>query len=165
MPLQFAVATLGADLGGGLHEQFGVGIGGDDGADVAAVEHCATGLAGEALLALEQRGADERMRRDDRGELADRILAQRGIVEQAFVEVAGGDSVGLDRRVQLHPLHGQRDRAVKQAGVEMRQAVMAGERLGDRALAARGGSVDGDDHALSHCGAAPRRVAVSTNSG
>ncbi len=57
------------------------------------------------------KAARTRVGRHDRGELADRVLAQRGVVEQAFVEIAGGDGIGLDRRVQLHPLHGQRDGA------------------------------------------------------
>src|SRR6476469_801505 len=38
------------------------------------------------------------------------------------------------------------DRAVEQAGVEVRQAVVFGERTRDRALARRGGPIDSDDH-------------------
>ena len=41
----------------------------------------------------------------------------------------------------------QRDRAVEQAGVHVRQAEMRGERAGDRALAACRGPVDGESPA------------------
>ena len=57
------------------------------------------------------------------------------------------DRIGLARWVEMHIAHRRRHRAVEQAGVEMRQAIMAGQRAGDGALAAGGGAVDGDDHA------------------
>ena len=149
MALQFLVAPLGADLRRCLDEQFGVGIRCDHGADVAAVEDGAACLAGEALLALHQRCADERVGGDDGGELADLIAAQRGVGEQRIVKVAGGDGVGLFGGVEFQATDGQRHGAVQQPGVEVRQAVMTRESLGDGALARCGGAVDGDDHAAS----------------
>ncbi len=127
-------------------KQLGVGIGCDDGADIAPVEHGTARLMREAALAVEQGGPHQWMRRDDRGIFADLVAAQFGILEQMIVEIAGGDGIGLDRRVEFQPHHIGRDRAIKQPGVEMRQPVPLGERAGDGALARCGGPVDGDDH-------------------
>jgi hypothetical protein len=102
---------------------------------------------------------------DDRRELADLAGAQDRVGERQVVEVARGDRIRLTRRIQVEPAHGGRHRAVEQARVEVRQAVIAGERLGDRALARRGGPVDGDDHALSQRTGADRRASVSRNWG
>ena len=49
-------------------EQFHVRVRRDDGADIAPVEDCAAGLAGELLLALAQRGANRRICRNRRSD-------------------------------------------------------------------------------------------------
>ena len=53
-PSSFGEAALGADFGRGGDEQLDVGVGRDHRADVAAVEHRAALLRGEALLPVEQ---------------------------------------------------------------------------------------------------------------
>ena len=111
------MAAFGADVGGCADEKFGVGVGRDHGADVPSVEHCAARLCGKAALALQQRGAHQRMRRDDRGERTDFIGAQDRILQQRIVEIARCDRIGLDRPFEFEPLHVRGDRAVQQAGV------------------------------------------------
>src|SRR3546814_9401485 len=57
--------------------------------------------------------------------------------------VTGVQTCALPILIELRLItHG----AIEQAGVEHRQAKMRGERLGDRALARRGGAIDGDNH-------------------
>jgi len=159
------VAPPGANLRGRLDEQFGIGIGSNDGADIAPVEHRATILLGEPLLTLEQRGADERMCGHDGGHLPDLVGSQHGVGQDRVIEIACRDRIGLHRGVEFHPRDIGRDGAIEQAGVEMRQAIMPRQCLGDRALAARRGAVDRDDHALSQRGFAPSRIAVSIKAG
>ena len=72
--------------------------------------------------------------------------AQRGIIEQAGGKVARGERVGGIVGVAVIELRLIADGAIEQPGVEHGQAEMRGERLGDRALARRGGPIDGDDH-------------------
>ena len=145
---ELVVAAAGADLGAGGDEQFGLGLGRDDRADVAAVEHGAARLAREIALALEQSGADARIGRDARGDAADRLALQFGIGEIDLAEVAGAHGRELALRVAAPAQQVKGDRAVEQAGVEMREVEAAGEGAGDGALAARRRSVDGDDHRL-----------------
>ena len=55
--------------------------------------------------------------------------------------------------------HRFRHRPVDQTGVEMMQAIHSASRLGDRALARGGRSIDGDNHCRSRFFASPRRAA------
>ena len=77
---QLAHAPLGADLRRGGDEQLHVGIGRDDRADVAAVEHRSARLAGEILLPLEQRRANRRISRHRRGDPRHRLAPQFRVV-------------------------------------------------------------------------------------
>src|SRR3546814_10833088 len=86
------------------------------------------------------------MRRDDRGDLADPIGAQFGIAEQHVVEAAARHGIGFDSRIEIVLQHRRRDRAIEQPGIKMRQLVTMRERARDRALARRGGAIDGNDH-------------------
>src|SRR3546814_20897145 len=56
--VQLLEAAAGAAFRPGSDEQLGLGVGGDDGADVPAVEHGAAVPSGENALALGERGAD-----------------------------------------------------------------------------------------------------------
>src|SRR3546814_11380867 len=56
--VQLLEAAAGADFRPGRDEQLGLGVGGDDGADVAAVEHGAAVPRGDIALELGERGAD-----------------------------------------------------------------------------------------------------------
>ncbi|KAI1690699.1 hypothetical protein DdX_22336 [Ditylenchus destructor] len=98
---QLRMATLGADRGGRLDEELGVGIRRDHRADIAPVKDRAPRLLGESLLALEQRRANQRVRGNDRGDLAHLVAAQPFVGEQQIVEAGRGDGVGLLFRVQL----------------------------------------------------------------
>src|SRR3546814_12946384 len=84
------VAAARTFLGAGGHEQFGVGVRRDDGADVAPVEHRAAGLVREIDLALEQRRTDLRVDRRADGEDARALEAQRRVLERAGGKIAGG---------------------------------------------------------------------------
>jgi hypothetical protein len=88
-PLELGEAALGRGSRAGGDEQLHVGVGRDDGADVAAVEHRAALLLGEVALALEQRLADQRIDRDARGDAAGRLALQLGIGEVDLREIAG----------------------------------------------------------------------------
>src|SRR5262249_15588276 len=96
------------------------------------------------------------------GRLADLMALERLLVEGIGIDL-DGDRRGLERAAQVvaggeHPLG---HRPVKQTGVQMAQAVMGGDALGDGALAGCGRSVDGDDHDSSP----PRRRIMSTKPG
>ena len=133
-------------LRGGGDEQLHPRVRTDDGADVAPVEHRTLRRFGEAPLPGQQSSADLRHRGDPRGRLAHRPLPQAR-VGQPLRRQVGGRPRRRPRVVEVAPRveQGQRDRAVEQTGIEMRQAVMQGEPLGERALARGGRAVDGDD--------------------
>ena len=100
-----ALANVGEDLGiadtlPGLRElggaarrtslrrcsdkDFDLGLGDDNGADIATVKHCAGRRAGEIALERQERGAHLRNCRYDRGGLADGVA-----LELAFIECRG----------------------------------------------------------------------------
>ena len=56
--------------------------------------------------------------------------------------MAAASNAGVSASARDRQPHG----AIEQAGIEVRQPVVAGEPLGQRALARGGGSVDGNDH-------------------
>src|SRR5579885_2377722 len=147
----------GAFLAAGGDEQLHVGVGADHRADVAAVEHRALRLPGEASLEGEQGGSFLQNGGDHRGGAADRLVAQARIVEQRRVEAArrrrGGFGIG---RIAAGGEHAQRRGAVEPPGIEMGQAELCGEVSRQRALARGGRAVDGDDEA------APHRISASS---
>src|SRR3546814_3679202 len=55
-------------------------------------------------------------------------------------------SSDIDSRIEIVLQHRRRDRAIEQPGIKMRQLVTMRERARDRALARRGGAIDGNDH-------------------
>ena len=90
-----------------------------------------------------------------------RLGLERRILQQHRLEIAAAQCIGRIGRIAAGAHHRHADRAVEQACVEMRQAIMAGERLGDGALARCRRAVDSDDHATS----APRPVISAMNPG
>src|SRR5687767_15936589 len=79
------------------------------------------------------------------GDSTDRFAPQLGVGEVDLGDVAGARRGELAFRVAALTQQVERRRAVEQSGVEVRQLEMAGERLGDRPLAARRGPIDGDE--------------------
>ena len=147
---QLLPAALGADLGRGGDIELGDGVRGDDRADIATVQNGAAGLTGEVLLQLQKRGAHARIAGDPAGRLARMTLGQARIVRQAGEVQRQGRRLGCSRVAQIPPRvqHRQTHRAIQQAGVQMRQAIVRRQTGGDSALARGGGAVDGDDERL-----------------
>ena len=140
-------APVGADLGRGGNEDLHIGVGADGGADVAAVEHGALGPGGEGTLEIEQRRPHPGVDGEAGGKFAGLVAAQVGIAEERRIEHArhplrGRRVVRVEAPVG-HQLAGQ---AVEQTGVEIRQAVVSRQTLGERSLAGGRRTVDGDDH-------------------
>ena len=158
---QLLVAAGSPDIRAGGNEQFGRGLGADDSADVPAIEHRAAGLGGEGLLAGEKGGAHGRMCGDDAGGGGDIGGHELGRVEQGGIKaVGGGGGGGFIERGLAGAQEGEAGGAVELASVEVRQAVMPGQRLGDGAFAGRGGAVYGDDEgAAGHGGGIARGTA------
>src|SRR3546814_337531 len=88
--VQLLEAAAGADFRPGSDEQLGLGVGGDDGADVAAVEHGAAVPSGEIALALGGRGADGGVEGDARGDAAGGLALVRGVGEVDLDDIARG---------------------------------------------------------------------------
>ena len=85
-----------------------------------------------------------------------------GLSEGFGVEALGGaDCGGLVLEVRARADQRMGHRTIDHPGVEMAQAVMGGEALGERALAGGGRSVDGDDHENS----APSERIIGMKSG
>ena len=157
--LHLAKAPVSPRVERGGDEQLHIRIGADHRADIAPVEHCAAGLLREGPLAFEQRRAHLRVDRDTTGKPPDCLAAQFRVGQQTVGEVRRSKSIRLAVGVASCELHLPPDRAVEQAGIEMRQAEMRGYGLGKSALAAGGGSVDGDDHGASCLASQARRIA------
>src|SRR3546814_2841578 len=60
--------------------------------------------------------------------------------------VTGVQTCALPIWIEIVLQHRRRDRAIEQPGIKMRQLVTMRERARDRALARRGGAIDGNDH-------------------
>ena len=128
---ELAEAAACALLGSGGDEQLHVGVGANDRADVAAVEHGAGLLPGEGPLIGEQRLPHLRMAGDHDGAASPRRCgAQGGSAKRRGVERLGRDGgcracivrVGATRQGVAR--HG----AIERAGIEMGEAVMGGDR-------------------------------------
>ena len=129
------------------HEELGLGIRADHGADVAPVEHGAAGLCREAPLQIEERVAHRLEGGDDRGGIPHLASAQALVLEALEVELTRDDRRGLDLGEGAAVVEERAgDRSVEKPGVEMRQAVMRGKPFRERSLPGRRRSVDGDDH-------------------
>src|SRR5829696_7917661 len=127
-PAKLVAAAPRALLRACGHEQLGVGIRADDGADVAAVEHGAAGLCRKAPLQIEERVAHRLEGGDDRGGVAHLASAQALVVEALEVELAPDDRRGPDLGEGAAVVEERAgDRPVEEARVEMRQAVMRGK--------------------------------------
>ena len=158
---EFQDAAAGALLRGRSHVDFHLRIGRDHRSDVAAVDHRAGLGGGKAALQRDQRRAHLGDGGDDGGGLGDLVGFQVVLGE------AGG-IIGLRRGNRGRPViepaldhHRHADPAIEQPAVEMLEAVMSGEPLGDGALAGGRRAVDGDDHESS----APSPRINSTNPG
>ena len=129
----------------------------DDRADVAALDHDVA-LRPERALALSHHLAHVVVAGDDRDELVDVRLADRGgdvaaVDEDAALLVEPDRVLGRERgelageveRDAAAPRQ-PRQRAVHRPGVEVAEAEPLGEKPCDRALAGPCGPVDGDDH-------------------
>ena len=127
-------------------EQLDRRFGADHRADVAAVEHRARRAVRESALLVDQHAPHRRNDRNPGGGVGDGMGRQRFAVEVGEID----EFSRLDgaRLVVQRPAPGdqhRRDGAVGQPGVEIGQVVIVGEPARERALAGRGGAVDGDD--------------------
>ncbi len=145
---QLAGPTFHARLAVGLNEQFHIRIGTDLGADIAPIQNRAAGLKREIALKIEQGGAHFGDHRHFRGKHPGLCagegleIGQLGCVEPP----SRRDCRRLHIRTVYFTGNSQPNRPVKQTGIEMGQAIMAGEPSGQSAFARRGWSIDGDDH-------------------
>ena len=145
-PSQLFVSPLCADLRTGGNEQFRIGVGRDDRADVASIEHGAAGLFREIALAFDQGRANRRIGRDARGYSSDRLALQLPVANIDLGEIAGAKRCELAFRIATPAQEIEPDRTVEEAGIEMRQAEPAGDRARDRAFSACRESVNRNDH-------------------
>src|SRR5580704_15443161 len=140
-------AAGGAHFGAGDDKQLYVGAGGDDGSDIAAVEHGAGRFHGKLALVAHQRLAHLGDRCDHRRRLGDGLQFQGIVVEFLRIErhrrLDGARGI-VERIAGIE--HRFAHRAVKQSGIEMMQPVDLGQVARDRAFARGGRSIDGDDH-------------------
>src|SRR5476651_1120517 len=144
---QLLIPPLRAGFRARGDEEFHRGVGADDRADVAAVEHRPRPSGREFLLEFQQVGPNLEICRHFRAVLARVVAPQLGIIEVGGLEL-GRDLLGGT----ACPEGGPTDRPVEQAGIEMGQAEMRRQPLGEGALARRRGTVDRDDEALGHAG-------------
>src|SRR5262245_48553324 len=160
---ELAVAPQRARFGARGHEQFHIGIGTYDRADVASVNDGARRLPGEGALIGAKRFPHTWMARDDRRGFAEPALHQPRIVERGRIErlCRGKRCVGVSG---LPPgCQGiARNGAVELAGVEMGKAVMRGDEPAESAFAGSRGAVDRDQHEAKF---APSRVKSGTKPG
>ena len=143
---QFGMATPGANQRRCSDEQLGGGVGGNNGADITAIENGTPGLGGKGPLHRKQCSANGGVSGDDGGSVGVVTAHQIGVVEKVGVELPGGAGGGFG---VIGTVAGEADRqaccAVKLAGIEMWQAEAPGKGAGDSALAARSWAIDGDD--------------------
>jgi hypothetical protein len=160
------VAALAARFRGGIEKNFDIGVGEDDGADVAAF-HNYTAAAAEVALEIDHPGANVGVDADARGSLGDVGVADAlGDVGAVEKDAAAG-AVGLEGDVGVagETLKGagvvevlighdgfEGEGAVHSAGFEVEKTEVLREMTGDGALAGAGGAVDGDDGAAVHSG-------------
>jgi len=151
---QLAHPPLRPHFGGGRHEQLKPRAWRNHRPDVAAVEDGAAGLPREIALPLQQRRAHRRIGRNRRGD------PRHGLAPQLLVRGIDAQHVGrpkrfeFARRVPAPSPQVERDGAIEQPGVHVRQAEVRGERPGDGPLPARGRSVD-RDHERARRGSPP----------
>ena len=148
---QLFKTPIGANLDTGGDEDFDVGVGTDDGTDIAAVEDrpwdAAGGRGGEVPLERNQQGADGGKGRHPGRRVGGSVGTQIGRFQvlglQSFRRRLGRHRVArvISLANQVHA-----DGPVKKPGIQERQAEMAGQPAGQRTLAGGGGAVDGDDH-------------------
>ena len=145
---------VGADLGGaaarallgrGGEEDLQLGVGRDDRPDVAALGDVVP-VGDELALALDERGAHLRPRRDLRRARADLRRADQRADVLAVERHAAVEADRAGGRVGRAAQVGERDGAVHRAGVEVREAERRGDGARDGGLAGARGPVDGDEH-------------------
>ena len=152
----FGCPAAGAHFRRRGDENLNVGIGTDDGADIAAVEHGAGRLGGEVALKGEQRRAHLGMAETIEAASPTAWRLERGFVEARRIErLGGGDRGGLVVRAAAGIEQRFGHRAIDQPGVEMAQAVMRGEPLAERALARAAGP------SMAMIMSSPRRASAS----
>src|SRR6185312_5359247 len=160
--LQFGDTTRGTHLRGGGDVELHVGRGGDNGPDVAAVQHRARLPCRESALIVQECRAHLRYGRHDRRGRGHGLCLQCIFVEFFRIE-RGSRGRGVDRIVgrMAGIEHRLGDGPVEQSRIQVMQAVMRGHPARQRALARRGRAVDGDDQDTS----APTDLISSTNPG
>lgn len=163
--LELASPALHAGLAVGGDEEFHIGVGRYPGADVAAIEHGTACLERELSLEIEQRFAHP----GDNGHLA-RHLTDLAAGENIGIELGRIDRArrrdreGLETRIGLATRHGSADGAVEQPGVQVRQAVVAGEAGREGALSRCRGPIHCNDHGkLRRAGPHPARAAAGAS--
>ena len=117
-------------------------------------------------LEVQQGRAHRRDGGDMGGGLADDVGADGGIAGPAEVHGLGApDGIGLVLGIALGLQHRQRGQAVERAGIQMGETEMRRQLLGQGALAACRGAVNGDDDAHGASITAPSPAIKSRYSG
>src|SRR5580658_8396931 len=160
------VAALAARFRRGIEKNLDVGVGEDDGADVAAF-HDHAAAAAEVALEIDHPGANVGVNADARGSLGNvgvaNALGDVGSIEKDAT--AGAVGLECDVGVAGEKLEGagvveilvghdgfKGESAVHGASFEVEETEVLREMTGYRALARAGGAIDGDDGAAIHSG-------------
>ena len=106
-----------------------------------------TGLGGKGALQIIECRTNARMDRNPTGEATGRFAAQLRISHQVVGKITRDQRITGIVWIATVQRTLPPNRAVEQPGIEMRQAEMRGEGLGDGAFARSSGAIDGDDHA------------------
>src|SRR5256885_7963580 len=149
--LKLFEAAFGTTLRRGRNEQLHVGVRSDHGADIPAVENRAASLTCEIPLPLQQCRAYRRVSRDNRCDLGHGLASQFRIVGVEAKLVARAQRLELACRIPTPAPQVQRNGAIEQSRIHVRQAEISGEGARDGPLAARRGTVDRDHRPLLSC--------------
>ena len=116
----FGGTAAGAHLGARSDENFNVGIGADDGANVAAIENRSRWRCGKLALKRKQGGADLRNGGYDRCGFPDSVSLEHAFVKARRVERFRGSnrSFGIARTLSTID-ESFRNRAIDQSGVQV----------------------------------------------
>ncbi len=132
---QFCMAALGAYFRRGIDIKFNIGIGANDRANIAPVQHGA--LCGEIALECQERGSDFRMDSDFGRRGADRAAFKDGIRQVFRSEFCCGFCPVRGIGNIITRLHDSMSgRPVKFSRIKIVQIIMRGEALAERAFAA-----------------------------
>lgn len=143
---KLGVAACSANIRAGSDKQLGWRVGADHCADIAPIEHSTARLQCKRPLARQQCCTNSGVRRNNAGVLGICRTHQIRRFQQARIKMFCRPCCRfciIRRKARL--AQRQACGAVKLAGIEVRQAIVARQRLGDGALAAGSRAIDGDD--------------------